>query len=811
MSQSTIIKTIDPKTISKDQKNSNGQSYFLTRMQELGITDEWNHFETPNYKGHWKNPEYLEGTNKHTIFEEDENQNIKINYFDLFGNHRKWTKPGTKNPRWFYRLRLKEPKGDQKYHQEPKSGHHPFFTPGIIKKYHDLEEIETLYLTEGEFKAFKGYMTRLDIVGLPSIHGFYNGDVKGKLHEDLQELIIKCKVKKIYFLTDADTLSVRWESNKDLSKRPLSFYSSVKYFRESLQLLLDDKKVSLEQIYWGHIESEYANEEKDAKGLDDLLIKYADQSHDIIADLNEYQFAKRFFHAKNLTESSSINQVFHYFGLGSAEKFYEVYKSFIGSREFVFKKRRYQYDGEEVKYVKHEDADKYMRIGPDWMKIIEVPDKYGQGQQQITPWKKSEITSDYKKWPDFIDQIPKYDAFCNDPRWDEKYRRVHNDCFNLCDPLPHIPKEGDFPTIKKFLKHIFSGSGDFDRDITGDLFTVGLDYLCLQLQKPKQTLPVLILVSPENKTGKSTFFKWMQAVYGNNACILSNDLFKMRFNAHYINKFIIAIDEGFLEVDKKAEKERLKQLATADTAYLENKGMNVKQFPYYGKLMIGSNDADRVMKIDDGENRWFVVRVFPIEYEDPDLEVKMRNEIPAWLHYAMNREIHHTRESRLWFKEEHFITDQYRIIVEETKNRVERLIENYIKDLFLTYRVTEIRVSKTTLAKRLNEEVSKYRIDSEDIRYYFQKKRGLQPHNNSIKQTFPIGFNEGNPNKPITYIEDKQRCYHLFYKDWLTEDEINSTDENGSVIGWGENKDDEQQKESNAPEEIKYPEDESPF
>jgi hypothetical protein len=170
-----------------------------------------------------------------------------------------------------------------------------------------------------------------------------------------------------------------------------------------------------------------------------------------------------------------------------------------------------------------------------------------------------------------------------------------------------------------FLKHIFQGNwkvilddqGRVEKEnaVSGDPFTVALDYLTIQYRYPKHMLPVPILVSPENGTGKSTFLKWLQMIFGTNMCILGNAQFQMKFNGHYITKYIISIDEGFLEVDKKAEKERLKQLVTADSAFVEFKGMNVRKINYYGKLIICSNDADRVMKIEDGESRWFVVKV----------------------------------------------------------------------------------------------------------------------------------------------------------------------------------------------------------
>lgn len=739
--------------------------YYTSRMQELGITDALNTFTYTYYQG--DEPKAI----NQVVFEADEHDNIRINYYNLLGDHYRWKNDGAKWEKQYYRTRIKDPKeGAPKYLQEKGSGQFPFFPPNIIAKYAKKENIETLFVIEGEFKAFKGSMIGVDVIGIPSIHGFYNGDVQGKLHEDIQELIIQCKVKRVVFLTDADTMTVNWAADKDLSKRPLSFYTAVKYFRQSVQLLLDDKSVALEMVHWMYIETKY--EELEAKGLDDLLTKFGHETEDIKADMLQFEFAKKYFRGFNISDGQ-MNKVYRWMGLGNETEFYQVYKKHIGSREFLFKKRRYHFDGEDVKFVKHEDADRFMRVGPDYLKIINVPNKHGDLETDLVPWKKSEITSDYKKYPDFLEQIPKYDAFCNEPSWNGSFKKTHNGCFNLCEPLIHVPKEGDFPTIRKFLKHVFSGQGDFDSDITGDQFTVGLDYLCIQLQHPKQMLPVPILVSPEFKTGKSTFLKWLQAVYGNNMAILGNEQFKMRFNAHYITKFIIAIDEGFLEVDKKQEKERLKQLATADTAYLENKGMNVKKFPYYGKLIICSNDADRVMKIDEGENRWFVVRVFPIEEEDPQLEQKMREEIPAWLHYAMHRKIHHKKETRLWFREEHFITDQFRIIVEETKNRLDRLIEDFIRDLFLTYRVTEINVGLKTLVNQLALEGTKYRIDREDIRNYLQKRKGIEPAPHPVKQSYPTGWADDN-GTALTLITQKQRCYTLKYDDWLTDDEVST-------------------------------------
>lgn len=797
MNQSQIFTGITPNT-----------AYLEDRLKTLGIDDQLNTFNRVWYQN---SSELVDGKTitqthkqerKYKFFSSDEEGNIVIQYFNLEGQPYRWKGTDRKQMRDYIRKRLRQPKGDFKYWQESGSPQFPFFNPGILTKYQlakhppatiaegkDDGSIDTLFVVEGEFKSFKGWMAALDIIGIPSIHGFYNGDVKGKLHEDIQELLITCKVKKIVFLVDADLLSVTWAENKDMAKRPLNFYAAVKSFRESLQLLLDDNSVNLKLCYFMHIETKYMKE--DVKGLDDLLCKYSSVQLEITNDLQQLAFAKKYFHGMSILDQNKDVQgrVYRYLGLVDEEEFYKTYQEFIGAREFKFKRKRYEYDAESktVKYVRHEDADKFMRIGPDWVKVITKPNKFGEKEQEIVSWKISEITRDYKKYPDFLDQIMKYDDFCNEPNWNGAFQRVINGCYNLCEPLRWSPKEGSIASSAKFIKHIFQGEGNIVLDdqgrvekevaITGDQFTVALDYLTIQLKHPKHMLPVPILVSPENGTGKSTFLKWLQMIFGANMCILGNAQFQMKFNGHYITKFIIAIDEGFLEVDKKAEKERLKQLVTADSVYLENKGQNVRKINYYGKLIICSNDADRVMKIDEGESRWFVVRVpvIPKEEMDPDLEIKLKEEAEAWLNFLLNRPIHHKRSHRLWFDPEHFITEQMKVIVEATKNRIDRVFEDWIREQFLLYKDPVLRYPLKYLTEVFNDQKnSKYKLDGIEIKAYLDKQ-GLKPqHPCRIK--IPIGFDLPTDHNPSVeakkiYIDQLARPYEFLPDKWLTEEQ----------------------------------------
>lgn len=778
-------------------------SYLSQRLAALGISDQLNTFVrtwTTTAPGADGKPAISENTREYKLFDADEHGNIVIRYFSLAGQPYTWKKDGTKWPRDYVRLRLREPKDNMKYAAPAGSPLFPYFPPAIIEKYKqarnagpnkDAEDrpgrIDTLFLIEGEFKAFKGTMHGLDIVGLPGIYGFYNGDIKGKLNEDIQELIVTCGVRKIVLLMDADVLSVNWAEGKDLARRPLNFYGSIKAFRESLQLLLDDQGTALEMIYWMHIASKFMN---DAKGLDDLLAQYPEKHEEIMADLLSFQFAKKYFSGKILNDLSRDVQgtVFRYLGLADENEFYKTYSDFIGAREFRFKRRDYVYDEDKksVVFVRHQDADKFMRIGPDWVKIIKRTNKYGMDEEEIVPWKVTEILRDYRHYPGFIDQIQRYDGLCNEPNWNGSFKRVVNNCFNVCSPLSHDAKDGPIHYTYKLLKHIFQGEGDLVLDekgrvqeekvFQGDPFTVIMDYLTILIRHPKQPLPVPILVSPEFNTGKSTFLKWLSLIFGNNMCILGNEHFKMKFNAHYITKFIIAIDEGFLEVDKKAEKERLKMLVTADTAYVELKGMNLKKIDYHAKIIISSNDADRVMKIEEGENRWFVVRVPAITgKKDPDLLLKLKEEVPAFLQLIRNREIFHPKSDRLWFKDEWFYTEQLRIIQETTKNRIDRVFEEWIREQFLLYKLPKLRYSLKRLTEIFNDQrTSKYKIDAIEIKSYLEKK-GLKPqHPQRVK--IPTGFDVpgdlSGVAPAIIYTTAIERPYEFLPEDWLNDEEM---------------------------------------
>lgn len=747
-------------------------------MEPLGIVARNNEIEDLS------NPD-INPKPKRPRFEETEAGDIRIYYYRLNGSpytyhpkaksdERTWAQP-------YYRDRYQVPRTldsgkVKKYHAPAGSYNCPYFTPQIIAAYNAQTPIPLLIVTEGEFKAVAGCNAGLHVVGVSGIHNFYDPDSK-KIHADIVELMRACKTEKLLFLTDADTQTITYKPDKDLAERPQLFYSAVANFREAaLFHISNENDFALRDVYYGHIATKHRI---DNKGLDDLLLgPLAFKRDQLVNDIQKLTFeGNENFYICNVTDG--LNKIREHFGLSSPEKFYSTYVDFIKDQEFFFRRQWYHWDKETelLHRIAHQDVKKFMRIGCDWFKLVEVPNKYGEMEEEIKKWKVGEITRDYeKKYPSFLEDVLKYDAWCNVPSMNGSYQRNINNCFNIFNPMRWKAAPGNCDASLGFLKHLFRGEATVtynevegtysETAILGDPFTVALDYLTIMHRFPMHILPVLCLVSPENNTGKSTFLKWLRDIYGSNATIIDNERFKQSFNSHYITKYVIGIDEGFLDVDKRSEKERLKKLATDDRQFLEFKGADVQEVPFYAKIIICSNDADSLMKIDEGEIRWFVVRVKPFEKEIVNLRETMRGEIPAFLNFLSTRQIAHPQEGRAWFNPEYIKTEQLQKIIETTRPRIERVVDDYIIETFETFKCSAFKIDLKGLAERINQGgFSKYKIDTHELKVYLKDKKGMQP-GNTERISFP--FFSDTPTMQLEFDSSRvARCYHFKVDEWV--------------------------------------------
>lgn len=721
----------------KDTTNTPILSYYEKRMQEIGVTAERNAvkvFDTDH-------PVPI-----HSFFfqESKKPEGIKIKYFTPGGKICKYEKDKTKLAD-FYRVRLAVPQGDAKYIQPPKSGIKPFITPGIMAKTKEKKDIETLIIVEGEFKAFSGDMAGLDIVGIGGIHNFKEKD-KSSLHPYLIEIITNRKVKNVVLLFDADCISenyVRENIDKDLHTRLYSFYNAVKSFRECSKYLNVD-------VYFSQIKSEF---ETKAKGLDDLLNTFSSKKNQIVTDILKLQKSNEYFITFNVTDNS-LNKLYEYFLLKVDNKegpkaFYEKFETIIADREFIFNRLTYQKEKDKLTIRKHPDSSLYIRVKTDYYLKGHTLTSRGEKIEELLFWKIGTIRQDYCHIPGFINMISKYMNFVSVPDNTENYKQVIESCYNLYQKMKYTPKQGEIKSTLQFIKHIFQ-----------DKIDIGLDYLTILYRHPTQQLPVLCLVSKDNNTGKSTFLKWLNEIFGNNSIILGNKDFESNFNSHWASKLIVGIDESFIE--KNVIKEKIKHQSTEDNINLEAKGRDIVKISWIGKFILVSNLENNFMPATKEDQRFFVLKVpvIPESEYHVDFFQNLKAEIPAFLHFLKNREIQYAKSGRMWFNAKDYETEAFKRTVRNSRHIVERAMIEYFSEIFDTSEQTnEIKVIPTLIADKVKDEIKFYKgnIKSEIVRI-FQDEWSLKP----LEKSGRFDFISINPYDTQYYIQTTE-CVGRYY------------------------------------------------
>ncbi|MFN0190180.1 MAG: hypothetical protein ACKVQV_15890, partial [Bacteroidia bacterium] len=322
-------------------------TYFQERLVQLGITDPSQHLITNFTYGRYKRGEEGFVDQEFQLFKEDADGNIQIYYPTLEGLKTQWKSKDSKSSKDYFITRLKVPKGDMKYAIPKGAGTNPFLPKGIIEKFQKKESIGTLFLTEGAFKAYKGDMHGLDIIGLTSITHAKDRVTMG-LHEDIRTIIKVCHVKRVVWLVDGDCnrLSSKPIDDKlDLYRRPSQFFNSAISIRQYL-----DEFENLEK-WFAHPLSDDLDDLKNPKGLDDLLIALPGQEPDVVKDLLNFSKKGNWHYFHKIDMSYGASKLHKYFNLSNVDDFYHFHserrKDLKEAKEFTFNGTRYQYNEEK--------------------------------------------------------------------------------------------------------------------------------------------------------------------------------------------------------------------------------------------------------------------------------------------------------------------------------------------------------------------------------------------------------------------------------------------------------------------------------
>ncbi len=264
----------------------------------------------------------------------------------------------------------------------------------------------------------------------------------------------------------------------------------------------------------------------------------------------------------------------------------------------------------------------YIRVGTDYFKKIIKPDRFGIKRSELKKWTKEAITLDHGgsdgKTKKFLSDIPKYDDFIIAPDNNGVVSSIDN-CYNMYTPFTHQPKKGDWKWTALMLEHLF-----------GEQLKIGMIYLKVLFEYPKQALPILTLVSKTRQTGKSTFLDWLNMIFGANMAMIDPDVIGSTFNSEYATSNIIAIDETIL--DKQIAVEKIKSLATKKFISVNMKNVSQFKLPFFGKIILASNNEDKFMRIDEDEIRFWVRKIGIPKVENHNILNDMIAEIPAFLY-----------------------------------------------------------------------------------------------------------------------------------------------------------------------------------
>jgi hypothetical protein len=318
--------------------------------------------------------------------------------------------------------------------------------------------------------------------------------------------------------------------------------------------------------------------------------------------------------------------------------------------------------------------NRYIRVGIDYFKVIEKEDRYGIIRTELKKWSKDEIKLDHGN--DMLKVISKFDDFVLIPN-NKEFSQTNGEFYNLYAPFQHRPEPGEWKWTKILLEHIF-----------GEQYEIGIKYMQVLYLFPKQALPVLVLVSKERQTGKSTFIDWLLMIFGANMSLIFPTDLSRSFNGSYSRSNIIAIEETV--VDQSHVVEKIKALSTQKTINANLKNVNDFQLPFFGKIILASNNERKFMKVDTEEIRFFIRKINTPSITNHNILNDMISEIPAFLNFLDTLPEPDFRKSRMVFTPDELMNDSLKSVKNESHTWLYKELVGILEDQFNNYFIGEV-------------------------------------------------------------------------------------------------------------------------
>ena len=379
--------------------------------------------------------------------------------------------------------------------------------------------------------------------------------------------------------------------------------------------------------------------------------------------------------------------------------------------------------------------EEFIRVGTTLYKLVNQPRLNGGYVKKRIVWNNETLRQDYGKH--FLATVPKYDGFCTVPDH-VNYRPIVDKFLNLYEPIDHKPMEGDFPSIHSLVEHIF-----------GEQYELGMDYLQLLYLQPIQKLPILLLVSEERNTGKSTFLNFLKALFQNNVTFNTNEDFCSQFNSDWAGKLLIVVDEVLLS--RREDSERLKNLSTTLSYKVEAKGKDRDEIAFFAKFVLCSNNEYLPVIIDAGETRYWVRKIDRLQSDDTDFLQKLKTEIPAFLYHLQHRQLSTEKESRMWFAPSLLRTEALQKIIRSNRNRLEIEMCELMRDIMASTGIDTLSFCCNDILTLLAN--SYVKAEKHQVRKVLQECWKLTPAPNGLTYTtYQLNYNRECRYEPIRRV-----------------------------------------------------------
>ncbi len=417
------------------------------------------------------------------------------------------------------------------------------------------------------------------------------------------------------------------------------------------------------------------------------------------------------------------------------EKFYEDYLSSLSVPEPYFK-------------------GLFIEVTGQIRKLSELPKADGTKEEVYIPWPKDAIYRRYGKDRTndiFFKEMPSFDGETIVPEH-IGYRPVIGRYLNTYHPLRYSPMAGGTWThIESLLKHIF-----------GRQYELGLDYIELLYTKPMQKLPLLLLVSSENNTGKSTFCNFLKAFFGQNVTGMSSEGLKNRFNSTWMNKLVVYVEEKLFE--KEEDTDMLKNLVTAFSGNSEAKGKDRVEVPLFAKLVMTSNNENNPIVIHEDDTRVWVIKVPEFDKNTPfvpNFLEECEKEIPYFMFFLLNRPLSTVNENRLWFRRDLIETAAWRRIVNFCRSNIEKQTAELMLEIMEERGTDTLRYSVADLVKLLSYE--KLKVDRHTVTQLVKERWHLSAPERGRYYYFLQDFNDSSGFSSYS----GNGSFYTFLKDFL--------------------------------------------